>query len=286
MREGIMFGVRILGKYFVMLLLSLMFLGMIPREQLWLQAILNAAILAGFALLTLNEAGTLGERAETLRVSLDARRKEGSPVDPSLEAKSYRPSIAFTGFLVAALPLFIIALLNLASLPSHPESLDPSNFAAVEEALPEEGTLPAESTLPEAAAQDAAEATPAPEAEPAAPEAEPAAPEAEPAAPEAEPAAPDAEPAVPEVRLNIFNTIARVAFSPFIALYGLLSEQLLALYVLMALLSFFLPAFALAGYLGGPKLREKKLEAIKKGIRAKKRKEKRARKPSGPKPEV
>ncbi len=279
MREGIMFGVRILGKYFVMLLLSLMFLGMIPREQLWLQAILNAAILAGFALLTLNEAGTLGERAETLRVSLDARRKEGSPVDPSLEAKSYRPSIAFTGFLVAALPLFIIALLNLASLPSHPESLDPSNFAAVEEALPEEGTLPAESTLPEAAAQDAAEATPAPEAEPAAPEAEPA-------APEAEPAAPDAEPAVPEVRLNIFNTIARVAFSPFIALYGLLSEQLLALYVLMALLSFFLPAFALAGYLGGPKLREKKLEAIKKGIRAKKRKEKRARKPSGPKPEV
>ena len=51
MREGIMFGVRILGKYFVMLLLSLMFLGMIPREQLWLQAILNAAILAGFALL-------------------------------------------------------------------------------------------------------------------------------------------------------------------------------------------------------------------------------------------
>ena len=272
MREGIMFGVRILGKYFVMLLLSLMFLGMIPREQLWLQAILNAAILAGFALLTLNEAGTLGERAETLRVSLDARRKEGSPVDPSLEAKSYRPSIAFTGFLVAALPLFIIALLNLASLPSHPESLDPSNFAAVEEALPEEGALPAESTLPEAAAQDAAEATPAPEAEP--------------AAPEAEPAAPEAEPAVPEVRLNIFNTIARVAFSPFIALYGLLSEQLLALYVLMALLSFFLPAFALAGYLGGPKLREKKLEAIKKGIRAKKRKEKRARKPSGPKPEV
>ncbi len=258
MREGIMFGVRILGKYFVMLLLSLMFLGMIPREQLWLQAILNAAILAGFALLTLNEAGTLGERAETLRVSLDARRKEGSPVDPSLEAKSYRPSIAFTGFLVAALPLFIIALLNLASLPSHPESLDPSNFAAVEEALPEEGALPAESTLPEAAAQDAAEATPAPEA----------------------------EPAVPEVKLNIFNTIARVAFSPFIALYGLLSEQLLALYVLMALLSFFLPAFALAGYLGGPKLREKKLEAIKKGIRAKKRKEKRARKPSGPKPEV
>ena len=33
MREGIMFGVRTLGKYFVMLLLSLMFLGMIPREH-------------------------------------------------------------------------------------------------------------------------------------------------------------------------------------------------------------------------------------------------------------
>ncbi len=262
MREGIMFGVRTLGKYFVMLLLSLMFLGMIPREQLWLQALLNAAILAGFALLTLNEGGTLGERAETLRVSLDARRKEGAPVDPALEAKAYRPAIAVTGFLAAALPLFIIALLNLASLPAHPESLDPKNFEVVEEAVPEESALPAETGLPEAAAQDAAEATPSPEAETAAPEAEAAAP------------------------LNIFNTIARVAFSPFIALYGLLSEQLLVLYVLMALLSFFLPSFALAGYLSGPKLREKKLEAIKKGIRAKKRKEKRARKPSGPKPEV
>jgi hypothetical protein len=54
----------------------------------------------------------------------------------------------------------------------------------------------------------------------------------------------------------------------------------------MVPLSFFLPAFALAGYLQGPKLRLKKLEAIKKGIRAKKRKERRARKPSGPKPEV
>lgn len=261
MREGIKFGFRILGKYLIMLILSLLFLGMISRDQLWLQTLLNAAVLAGFALLTLNDAGAQGERAETLRVSLEARRSEGGPVDPALEAKAYRPATAITGFAVAVLPLLIIALLNLASLPAHPESLNPANFAAVETTLPESEPQPAETALPETT-QEAAEAATAPEGQP------------------------DAESSEPEAPLNIFNTIARVAFSPFIALYGLLSEQLLALYILMVPLSFFLPAFALAGYLSGPKLRQKKLEAIKKGIRAKKRKEKRARKASGPKPEV
>lgn len=264
MREGIKFGLRILGKYLIMLILSLLFLGMISRDQLWLQTLLNAAVLAGFALLTLNDAGAQGERVETLRVSLEARRSEGGPVDPALEAKAYRPATAITGFAVAVLPLLIIALLNLASLPAHPESLNPANFAAVETTLPESEPQPAETALPETAQEAAEEAT----------------------APEGEPVQPDAESSEPEAPLNIFNTIARVAFSPFIALYGLLSEQLLALYILMVPLSFFLPAFALAGYLSGPKLRQKKLEAIKKGIRAKKRKEKRARKASGPKPEV
>ena len=264
MREGIKFGIRILGKYFVMLILSLLFLSMISSDQLWLQAILNAVILAGFALLTLNDAGAQGERAETLRASLEARRKEGASVEPALEAKAYRPTVAFTGFAVAVLPLLIIALLNLASLPAHPESLDPANFAAVQTTLPDSDPQPVETALPDSAGQGAADTT----------------------SPEAEPAAPEVEPAAPEAPLNIFNTIARVAFSPFIALYGLLSNHLMALYVLMVPLSFFLPSFALAGYLSGPKLRQKKLEAIKKGIRAKKRKEKRARKSSGPKPEV
>ena len=50
MREGIIFGLRTLGKYIVLFLLSLMFLGMIPPTQLWLQALLNAVFLAGFAL--------------------------------------------------------------------------------------------------------------------------------------------------------------------------------------------------------------------------------------------
>jgi hypothetical protein len=256
-----MFGLRTLGKYLVLLLLSLMFLAMISG-QVWLQVLLNVAFVAGFALLTFNDAGALGERAETLRVTLEKRYAEGGKRDPESEAKAYRPAVAVTGLWVAALPLLIIALLNLASLPQNPQSLDPKNFQALETPAPEATLLPGESVLPEATV--AAEATIAPEAT----------------------VAPEAATAEPEVPANLFNTAARLAFSPFISLYALLSGNLLLLYILMVPLSFLLPAFALAGYLRGPKLRAQKLEAIKKGIRAKKRKEKRERKPQGPKPEV
>ena len=294
MREGIMFGLRTLGKYIVLFLLSLMFLGMIPPTQLWLQALLNAVFLAGFALLTWSEAGAVGERAETLRVTLENRRAEGLKVDPLAETKTYRPAIATIGFFVAALPLLVIALLNLASLPSHPESLDPANFTITEEEqaadtaqLPE--ATPATDETPAADATLAADVTPAADATLAA-DATPAADatlaaDAIPAA-DATPAADAASPAAAALPVNLFNTAARLAFSPFIALYGLLAGNLMLLYLLMVPLSFFLPAFALAGYLRGPKLRERKLEAIKKGIRAKKRKERRERKATGPKPEV
>lgn len=279
MREGFKFGLRTLGKYLALFLLSLMFVGTMIG-QLWLQTLLNLVFLAGFALLTFNEAGAAGERAETLRVTLENKRDAGGKPDPAAEAKAFRPATAVIGFSVASAPLLIIALLNLASLPYSPQSLDPANFAPLATAEPDAAIQQETARFPDV--------TPAPGA--ALPEATPAPnvlPEATPAPgaavqPEAS-AAPNAEP-LPAP--NLFNTAARLAFSPFIALYGLLNNHLLLLYILMVPLSFFLPAFALAGYLRGPKLRAKKLEAIKKGIRAKKRKERRERKSSGPKPEV
>lgn len=273
MREGFKFGLSILGKYFVLLLLSLMFLAMISG-QLWLQTLLNLAFLAGFALLTYRDAGALGERAETLRVTLEKRYAEGGKRDPESEAKAYRPAIAVTGFWVAALPLLVVALLNLASLPQNPQSLNPENFQAQEIPALEATAQPGASLAPEATL--APETTTAPGAT--------LAPETT-AAPGAT-LVPEAAAAEPVVPANPFNTVARVVFSPFIALYALLSGNLLLLYLIMVPMSFFLPAFALAGYLRGPKLRAQKLEAIKKGIRAKKRKERRERKPQGPKPEV
>ena len=130
MREGIMFGLRTLVKYLVLLLLSMMFLFLIPQAQLWLQTLLNAVFLAGFALLTFSDAGAAGERAETLRVTLEKRRAEGGAVDPALLKKVYRPATAVTGFFAAPLPLLLIALINLASLPAYPESLNPARFTA------------------------------------------------------------------------------------------------------------------------------------------------------------
>lgn len=294
MREGIRFGLRILGKNVMLLILAAMFILFISPESFWLQVLLSALLVAGFALLMWNEGGYLGERAETLRATLEARRARGEAVDPASEAKAFRPRTAVIGLLVAALPLLIVAVLNLASLPAYPYTLDPAYFEAAEKAaeqaasegaalggaaLGSSDALP--DLLPEAAATPSDTAV-APGEATAAPESA--------TAPGETTTAPDEAADVPgdgsDAPSNPFHIAARIAFLPYVSLFTLLKNHLLLLYLLLIPLSFFLPAFELMGYLRGPKLRQRKLEAIKKGIRAKKRKERRERKPSGPKPEV
>jgi hypothetical protein len=314
MRAGIQLGFRILTKYVILLVLSMLFIMLVPANLLWLQVILNLMLLAGFAFLTWSEAGYYGERAETLRVALEARRAKGEQIDPALEDTAFKPRTALIGFFVGALPLLIVAMLNLVTLPAYPQSLDPASFevsdeilaleaqlAAEQAALPDLEGAPVQSPAPSDETQpDAQSALPAeagetqPDAQSALPaEADETQPDAQSALPaEADETQPDAQSALPAEAdetqaFNPYNTIARLVFMPFVSVYTLLAKHLMVLYILMVPFSFFLPAFGLIGYLNGPKLRKKKLEAIKKGIRAKKRKERRARKPSaGPKPEV
>jgi hypothetical protein len=94
-----------LGKYVVLLLLSLMFLGMISREQLWLQTILNLVFVrASHCSPSTRPAPSASARRDSPG-DMENRRAEGGAVDPAVSAKVYRPANAVTGFIVAALPL-------------------------------------------------------------------------------------------------------------------------------------------------------------------------------------
>lgn len=274
MRSWLKFGGKILFYYCVQVILSLLFLSMVGGDNMqWLQVLLNVLLLAGFGALMLNDGGYAGEKAVTLSATLDKQIAEGRTVDPKMDAMRWSVKTGVIGYAVAVLPVLLIALINLAVLPMYPQTLvpyEPSEAitdaelqaAAYESLLLEEGMLADATPAPGTDADAALEADAAP-------------------ADEAEPAE-----AVP---VNWFNVVARLTFMPFVSLYTLLSHHLMALFILFVPLSFVMPAFSLAGYLAGPRLRQKKLAEIKKGKRRKMRNlkvNKKPRKPNQPKPEV
>ena len=87
-----------------------------------------------------------------------------------------------------------------------------------------------------------------------------------------------------DVPINVVNVVARMVFSPFISVYVLVNGN--ALNALFFLFSLPLPLVFGAGYLLGPKMRDKKLHAIALGKKRKLRKLKVHHQSRQQKPEV
>ncbi len=83
---------------------------------------------------------------------------------------------------------------------------------------------------------------------------------------------------------NVVNIFARLIFMPFVGVYPMVRGNLLNL--LFFPFSLLLPAVSAAGYLSGPRMREKKLRDIARGKKRKMRNLKVHRKPRQPKAEV
>ncbi len=248
----------------------------VPGNLLWLHAALNALFVAGLALLVWSESGYVGERAETLRAALEARRERrsdrtqggGEGLSPQNRGDRLFRRVAAAFDRRDPQPCVAARLPSILD-PSPASELPGTTSEAAPPALATDSELPGASgeAAPPALATDSE--LPGASGEAAPPD-----------------AAAQAQDELASLPFNPFNAVARIVFVPFLSLYSLLINHLMVLYILFVPLSFFLPAFALAGYLQGPRLRAKKLMAIKKGIRAKKRKERRERRSSGPKPEV
>lgn len=93
-----------------------------------------------------------------------------------------------------------------------------------------------------------------------------------------------AEESEEDVVINPVNVVARAVFMPYVSVYTLVSGKVLN--ALFFLFSLPLPAACAAGYLMGPKMRDKKLHDIAKGKKRKMRNLKVNKKPRTPKAEV
>lgn len=270
MKQGVKFGLQMLGYYATLLLLCLLFLAFMGDTTFWLQAVLNLALLAGFAMLMLNAGGYRGEKASSLSATLEKRKAEGHAVDPVQAQEAFSKKTAGVAYLVAAMPFLLLAVVNLiyhpvfeaklATLPPLPEVqvvegneeqdallgelTDPAQADLSEN---DPGLQPVDITDPEEAVQYTSEYT------------------------------------------NWVAFVTRIAFMPFVSLITLLQDNAQLLYILFVPLSLILPAFGVGGYLMGPSLREKKLKEIEKGTKKKKRNlrvNKKPREPKQPKHEV
>lgn len=253
MKAGLKMGARMLGYYLTLALLSMLFLAMLGESAYWLQIILNVVLLGGFAILLLNDGGYTGEKACTLKVTLDKRREDGLFVDPVSEKDVWNRKVALIGFIFVAAPLLLISLANFAYDPVYEGRLSAyvEQYGPIEEEDAAAGPFGNLENPNHAVIFD------------------------------------DDEVAKPTPPLNWIRAVARFVYMPFVSLYALLTDrQLSAIFLALPLL---IPLPGTIGYLMGPRLRQKKLDDIAKGVKKKRRNLKvnqKRRTPRGPKHEV
>lgn len=270
MKQGMKFGVQMIGYYATLMILCLLFLAFMGGTTFWLQAILNIALLAGFAMIMLNTGGYRGEKAASLSATLEKRRADGHSVDPQQEQEAWSKKTALVGYLTATLPFLLLAVVNLLYYPL---------YAARLETLPPMPAQEEESVLDEAERARLSELT-----DPALVD-----PQNDPGLVPVDVADPGEVTQFAPEYTNWVSTVTRVAFMPYVSLISLLNDNPYLLYALFIPLSLVMPLFGTIGYLMGPRLREKKLKDIEKGTKRKKRNlkvNKKPRQPREPKHEV
>lgn len=87
--------------------------------NMWLGGLLGLLIFAGFAVMQYGEGCERGERACTLRDTVDKMRKEGREPEEVMLKQLYDPSMAVKAFLISSLPLTLLALVNLILADPH-----------------------------------------------------------------------------------------------------------------------------------------------------------------------
>jgi hypothetical protein len=255
--KAVRFGMRILGHYLIFVVVSLILLFMVLGTPALIRIPIMLALIAGFGLIMLNDGGYIGEKAVTMQKLIEKRRAEGHAVDPANERAAFHKKKALTAYAVAVAPLLLAALINIAYQPvydgqlrAYEEKYGPIEAFDVPAATAE---LENGNLVYIADEQGGAMAE------------------------------------GPQAPVNAVSVGARILFAPFIAFLIGLEDRLGAYNALLAAFAFVVPAFGAIGYLNGPKLYQKKLSAIEKGVRRKKRMAKLQRangRPKGPKPEV
>lgn len=130
--------------YIANMVLALMFL-ISMTDIVWLSCILGGGLIIASCLLAYNEGGNFGERACTVERLAQKRIEEGKRVDDSMKKEFFNKKHALALFLCISLPLFVLAVANLAASPNYPvivseqqeEEADPFAYSEENAAEPE-----------------------------------------------------------------------------------------------------------------------------------------------------
>lgn len=156
-KQGLKLGGRALSTYILGMVLCLLLCASIGGEWYWAQVLLNLALLAGMGLLMFNDGGYRGERACTMTATVERMNSEGKQPSSDMLGGQFDKRVAVVGFLVCALPLLIVAGVNLIAEPYYPPVIVEETDLTLEEQAEQYEALSDEE---KAALQAEAEATP------------------------------------------------------------------------------------------------------------------------------
>ena len=114
---------RMIRRTYLMYLANAMMCGLF---LLWfsdwtvVQALISAALLAGFCMMCYSEGGWNGERDCTLERSAQKRLQEGKQIDEEMKKQFFDKKRALVCFLAGSIPLCLLATANLIASPAYP----------------------------------------------------------------------------------------------------------------------------------------------------------------------
>lgn len=132
-KQGLKLGAGALITYFISAILSMTLLVEMSGKWYALQVILNLVLFGLMALLMFQNGGNAGEKACTITATVERIRQEGREPDPKVLKGRFDKRVALIAFLTCALPLFIVAGVNLAAEPYYPPVLVDPAAPTVEE---------------------------------------------------------------------------------------------------------------------------------------------------------
>jgi hypothetical protein len=132
-KQGLKLGAGALVTYFISAVLNMTLLVEMSGKWYALQVILNLVFFGLMALLMFQSGGNAGEKACTVTATVERIRQGGREPDHKVLEGRFDKRVALIAFLTCALPLLIVAGVNLAVEPYYPPVLVDPNAPTVEE---------------------------------------------------------------------------------------------------------------------------------------------------------
>ena len=234
MKQGIKLGLSAVGTYVMTMICSTVIFLSINQMWQWVQWTLNFILVVSMMAILYGNAARDGEHAVAMSEILDRFAGQGKQAPEELMGKGFDPRTAVVAYLVMALPLLAFAGADIVSQPYYPRALTASEQKLQDEKI--EQWMQAEENGIDTLTDGERE-----------------------------------ELFGPSSPVNPFDVTARVVFMTIASVYPVFQSGLVYVFLIAALI---FPVPLVVGYMQGPAVRRKKLEALAAGNKKRKPKKK------------